>query len=240
MKANRLIVAMILSGILAAACFLPAPARAQVATNTYSFVVNQAIPDNDLSGLSDSHTISPGIQSITDVQVTLDITGGFNGDYYAYLTHDSGFAVLLNREGRTETDAFGYPDSGFNVTFDDAASNGDIHTYRLTLNPNGGALTGTWAPDARNINPGLSLDTTPRGAFLGSFNSLGADGAWTLFVADVSPVGSGQLNSWSMEVIGVVPEPGTWVLFGLGASVLVPASRRHLRQHSTASTPRSG
>jgi subtilisin-like proprotein convertase family protein len=229
MKANRLIAAMMLSGILTAACFLPAPARAQVVTNTYAFVVNQAIPDNDLSGLSDSHTISPGIQSITDVNVTLNITGGFNGDYYAYLTHDSGFTVLLNREGRTGTDAFGYPDSGFNVTVDDAASNGDIHTYRLTLNPNGGALTGTWAPDARNTNPGLSLDTTPRGAFLGSFNGLGEDGNWTLFVADVSPVGSGLLGSWSMEVIGVVPEPGTCVLLGIGVSILALASKRHRR-----------
>ena len=112
-----------------------ATASAQTVTNSTNYVVNAPIPDNDLTGVADARTFDSSIQSITEVRVTLNISGGFNGDYYAYVTHDGGFAVLLNRAGRTATDAFGYPDSGFNVTFDDAASSGDIHTYRLTLNP---------------------------------------------------------------------------------------------------------
>jgi subtilisin-like proprotein convertase family protein len=235
MQATRFTAGVIVGGIWAAACFLPVPARAQVATNTYNFSVSLAIPDNDSSGVSDSHTILPGVQSITDVRVTLNITGGFNGDYYAYLTHDTGFAVLLNRAGLTGTDAFGYADSGLNVTFDDTASNGEIHLYRLTLNPNGGALTGTWAPDGRDIHPADSLDTTLRSAFLSSFDGLNADGDWTLFVADVSAVGGGLLNSWELEVVGVVPEPGTWSLFGMGAAVLVLAAKRRRRQRSASS-----
>ena len=32
--------------------------------------------------------------------MTLNLSGGWNGDLYAYLVHNSGFAVLLNRVGR--------------------------------------------------------------------------------------------------------------------------------------------
>jgi subtilisin-like proprotein convertase family protein len=229
MNSKRFSATQILSGIIAGVCFLAAPAPAQFVTNTYNFTVNEAIPDNDLSGASDTQTILPGILSITELSVTLSITGGFNGDYYAYLTHDSGFAVLLNRAGRTATDDFGYPDSGFNVTFEDDAANGDIHSYRLTLNPNGGALTGTWSPDGRDVHPASSIDTTLRDATLVSFQGLGADGDWTLFVADNSSVGNGVFDSWGMTVIGAVPEPGTIALLGLGATILVLAVRR--RRH---------
>jgi subtilisin-like proprotein convertase family protein len=229
MNSKRFAANWIFSGIVAGLCFLAAPAHAQFVTNTYNFTVNEAIPDNDLSGASDTQTILPGILSITDLSVTLSITGGFNGDYYAYLTHDSGFAVLLNRAGRTATDDFGYPDSGFNVTFEDGAANGDIHNYRLTLNPNGGALSGTWSPDGRDVPPASSIDTTLREATLLSFQGLVADGDWTLFVADTSSVGNGVFDSWGMTVIGVVPEPGTIALLGLGTTILVLAVRR--RRH---------
>lgn len=229
MNSKRFSATRIFSGMVAGVCFLASPVRAQFLTNTYNFTVNEAIPDNDLSGVSDTQTILPSILSITDLSVTLSISGGFNGDYYAYLTHDSGFAVLLNRAGRTATDDFGYPDSGFNVTLEDGAGNPDIHNYRLTLNPNGGALSGTWSPDGRNVPPANSLDTSLRDATLLSFQGLGADGDWTLFVADASPVGLGMLESWGMTVVGAVPEPGTFALLGLGAGILILGARRRLR-----------
>jgi hypothetical protein len=112
MNSKRIAANWIVSGIMAGVCFLATPVRAQLVTNTYNFTVNEAIPDNDLAGVSDTQTITPGILSITELIVTLSISGGFNGDYYAYLTHDTGFAVLLNRAGRTATEDFGYPDSG--------------------------------------------------------------------------------------------------------------------------------
>jgi subtilisin-like proprotein convertase family protein len=200
--------------------------RAQTITNSATYSVNASILDNDLSGVSDTRTFTSSIQVISDVNVTLNISGGFIGDFYAYLTHDSGFAVLLNRPGRTAIESFGYPDSGFNVTFDDEASNGDIHSYRLTLNPDGNALTGTWQPDARNIHPGQSLDTTSRGSFLDSFDGFDANGSWTLFVADTSPVGEAVFASWRLEVAGVVPEPGTNLLLVVGGVALLLARRR--------------
>src|SRR6266536_2077218 len=109
-------------------------ASAQTVTSTTNFVVDRAIPDGNLSGLASAKIISTPVVYATDVNVTLKLTGTFNGDLYCYLTHRSGYSVLLNRVGRLGDSNLGYSDDGFNVTFDDAAANGDVHVYRLTLN----------------------------------------------------------------------------------------------------------
>lgn len=68
--------------------------------------------------------------------------------------------------------------------FSDTAST-DIHNY----GGNGGALvTGTYQPDGREVSPLLSLDTTPRTAFLSSFTGLDPNGEWVLFVVDIFPL----------------------------------------------------
>jgi len=212
--------------LLAAAALIASnAAQAQLFTNTFSYTANLAIPDNNLNGVSDTRTVVSEIFSITGVRVTLNISGGFNGDYYAYLTHDSGFAVLLNRVGRTISSDLGYPDSGFNVVLNDAAAN-DIHTYRLSLNPNGGPITGSWQPDGRNIHPAISLDTTARTAGLDVFDDLDANGNWTLFLADVSAASTATLNSWGLEIVGV-PEPSTWALLAMAGVGLWWRFRRH-------------
>ena len=110
-------------------------AASRAATYTFNFSSGFAnagtILDGNATGWSDTRTLS-GIAdaSIVDLNVSLNIAGGFNGDLYVYLTHDSGFSVLLNRVGRTAANAFGYSNAGLNVTFDDAASNGDVHLYQ--------------------------------------------------------------------------------------------------------------
>lgn len=210
--------------LISCGAWLTMAAQAQPFTNTTSTAVNLPVPDNDLSGISSSINLSSPITQITDVNVTLNISGGFNGDLYAYLTHSSGFAVLLNRAGRSAGTPLGYPDSGFNITLDDQAGS-DVHNYRAVTNPNGGALAGTWQPDARNLNPQVTFDTTPRDAFLSSFNGTAASGNWTLFVADVSPGSVANWNSWGMTIVGV-PEPATWTLMGLGALGAVLYRRR--------------
>ena len=97
-----------------------------------------------------------------------------------------------DRPGRTSTNPDGYLDAGLsNVVFADAASNGDIHNYQLVLNPNGSALTGTWQPDARNVNPATATDAAARSAFLSAFNGADAHGSWTLFIADFAAGGQG-------------------------------------------------
>jgi subtilisin-like proprotein convertase family protein len=210
----------ILTGLLAAVEF---PAGAQVLISQNFNNIHEDIPDGDPSGLADSRTISTPAQGpILDVNVTLTLSGtGFgavNGDIYAYLSHGSGLAVLLNRVGRSGSSSLGYDDSGFtSVTFDDAAPHGDVHTYRLTLSsdsntplsPYPSALTETWAPDGRNVSPlslGSVLDGTARTALLSSFNGLNPNGEWTLFLADVARGGTARLEGWGLEITAV-PEP---------------------------------
>ncbi|MBS0659956.1 MAG: PEP-CTERM sorting domain-containing protein [Verrucomicrobia bacterium] len=192
------------------------------------------IPDGNLSGIALSQTISTSsILSLDDVEVTLNISGGLNGDYYVYLVHSTpggtGFSVLLNRVGRTTGSPFGYGDSGLTVTFSGSALN-DIHTYQTVTNPGGGALTGgTWSPDARNVDPATVDTIDPRTATLASFNGLNANGTWTLFVADVASLGQGTLISWGLHLQGV-PEPGTVAAGAVGALLVAAGWRRRRRE----------
>jgi subtilisin-like proprotein convertase family protein len=195
------------------------PALAQTNTQLFSFtVLNGLVPDADYNGFADTRTITvanPVGSILTDIQVNLNLTGGYNGDLYAYLTHGSGFAVLLNRVGRTGTNAFGYGDAGFNVTLSDSAPS-DIHNYGGNA---GQTLTGLWQPDARNTSPASVLDTFPRSAFLGSFAGQSANGPWTLFVGDFAAGDQSTLTSWSLQVT-TIPEPGIGTLALAAAALL--------------------
>lgn len=210
---------------------------ASAAAATFVFDPDLAIPDNSILGVANSQTISMPTGFITNVKLSLNIVGtpnasnAFNGDFYAYLQHAGGFSVLLNRTGRTAANGFGYGDSGFDVTFDDAAVNGDIHSYRGLFNPAGGILTGTWQADGRLTNPNSVLQTDARPALLSSFIGLDPNGGWTIFVADVSPISTGTLKRWTLDLtVADVPEPGTVGLmvlaFGVWASALRSSRRR--------------
>jgi len=194
-----------------------------VPTASFSFAVNQPVPDGLTSGLSDTRSLSmPGFNNVLDLQVRVTISGGFNGDYYAYLTHGSGFSILLNRSGRTSANPIGYGGAGFDVTFTMQPAN-DIHLYENYVAP-AGPLTGLWAPDARNINPSLVLDTTSRSAFLNSFAGSDPNGSWTLFVVDSDSGAQGSLVSWGLDITAV-PEPGTTALVITGLTLLFLARK---------------
>jgi subtilisin-like proprotein convertase family protein len=197
------------------------------------FANGGVIPDGNATGWSDTRTVTmTGVPDniILDVNVRLNISGGYNGDLYAYLVHSSGFSILLNRSGKTGSDAFGYGDAGYNITLDDDAANGNIHLYQTALNPNGAALTGIWAPDARNVNPATVLDTdTPSsGAMLGTFNGLNGNGTWTLFLADMAGGDVSTIQSWGLD-ISVVPEPTTWAMIIFGGVALLGWVRKQRR-----------
>jgi len=206
-------------------------AQAQViVTNTSSVSVNTAIPDGNPGGMSSTTSFS-GVQgTITDVSVNLTISGGFNGDLYAYLSGpSSGFTILLNRVGVTSGNSFGYGDSGFNnITLSDSSAN-NIHNYQSD-SPimSGGQLTGIWAPDGRNIDPQSSpssFDTASTSTDFSSFVGGAPNGNWTLFIADMSSGGQATLVSWGLTVV-TVPEPQTWVLVAGGVGVLLALNRR--------------
>ena len=210
------------------------PAAFGQVTETYSFTTfsgqaSLTIPDGNASGVSDTRTISGSSAfTIESIRVTLDLSAEFNGDLYGYLRHDSGFSVLLNRPGRASGNLPGYDDAGFNVTFAGDAINGDIHYYQPA---SGSPLTGLWQPDARAIDPdssGAAFDAASRTATLDSFSGLNANGAWTLFLADVASGGNSALNGWGMEITPV-PEPHEYAILtgvGLAAFALWRRQRR--------------
>ncbi len=196
----------------------------------YTYNINAAIPDGDDAGISDTRILSGLTGQITDVNVTLNISGGYNGDLYGYLVHDSGFVVLLNRIGRTSTDEFGSSGGGLTVTLDDQAGGDDIH---LAPYSPGAVQTGTWTPDGRDNDPAAVLATDARTATLASFNGGDPNGSWTLFLADLSVGEQSTLVSWGLE-IEAVPEPTTWALiaFAMMAGVVTTGRWLQRRLHS--------
>lgn len=194
----------------AAVALVAISATAQV-TESFSFTnLNRAIPDGNPSGMAEFRSITSSVVDITKVTVKLQIAGNYNGDLYAYLVHSNGFSVLLNRPGRTAGNPSGYDDSGLTITLDDDALN-DIHTYRDVVTPTAGsALTGTWKPDARNADPSMVTNGSPRSGFLSEFQGFGGSGEWVLFLLDSESGGTNKLVSWGLEITGRTLPLLTW------------------------------
>jgi hypothetical protein len=191
-----------------------------------SFPNGGNVPDGTSAGWSGTATASGFLPTIADVSVNLNISGGFNGDLYAYLSYNGVLVPLLNRVGVTGTgggSGFGYGDTGFNITLGSSAAH-DVHfygNYSPSLNGSG-QLTETWQPDGRAIDPLSSpgnFDSASRVTF-GSYNNLNPNGTWTLFIADMSSGGGqSQLVGWSLDITAV-PEPAN-VALGVFAGLFV-------------------
>ena len=183
--------------ITAASC--PLSADAAVVMNP-TFAINAVVPDNSAVGLSDTRTLSSTIDSISSVSVALTMRDGWAGDIYAYLVHGSGFSVLLNRPGKSLALPAGSDASRIEVTFTDD-SLADIHNAIA----NEGVLSGAFQPDARNVDPANALDSSPRSAFLNTFQGLDANGDWTLHLFDRAGGDRHTNVSWGLELCGNVP-----------------------------------
>lgn len=170
------------------------------------FVNGTAIPDNSPSGWSDTRNVSTiPAGTFNALSVTLQLSGGWNGDLYAYLVHDTGFSVLLDRVGTgvSGVSSFGYGDAGMNVTL--AASGTSIHQYGGN-NTFSASPTGTWMTD--NTSGGLA-----------SFLSTNPNGTWSLFIADLSGGGVATVQSWGLQMdIVAVPEAETWIAAALAGA----------------------
>ena len=215
------------------------PLDAAVITESMTSTPSVSIPDGSIVGIVDTVSFPATIASITSVSIDLEVSGGFTGDLYAYLQHDTGLAVLLNRTGRTGLSgigSLGYLDSGFDITLQDGALNGDVHTYRSTLNPGGGTLTGIWQPDGRAVSPLLVDGSEARDATLSVFHGLASGGEWSLFLADLSGGGISQLERWTLNVTGTaVPEPEA--LVGVSALGLLVLAALHRRRRGAGCSP---
>jgi hypothetical protein len=179
-------------------------ATAQAGLYSYSYTGSAVnIPDGNLSGWSDSHTFSAIPSVIESVTVDLSISGGYNGDLYAYLSHGGALVPLLNRVGVGTGNSFGYSTSGMTLTLSDA---GTLNIHGVSAPSSGG----TYRPDGRAIDPLSAVsafDAAGVVSFGSAFGPKDANGAWTLFLADVSG-GGGQpvLQGWSLDITAV-PEP---------------------------------
>lgn len=154
--------------------------------------INLAIPDGNPTGISSSITTSGLDLAFSSVTVTINLTGGFNGDLVAYLSYGNSSAVLLNRIGQTEADRFGSATAGFtSFTFADAGNSG-LHAITGAA---GNPLGGTYQPDGPSFQTALSGVGNP-------------NGEWTLYFADLASGGNNgsTLVNWNVGVFAV-PEP---------------------------------
>lgn len=210
-----------------------------VSGNTYNATWSgtQALPDNNLSGVAYGLDFNVGgINYIGDVSVEVSISGGYNGDLYAYLSHGDSIVVLLNRIGRTAGNADGTATSGLSTFTLSSLAATDVHGASGTA---GQPLTGTYAPDGRYISPtasGATFDAAARNATFSTLVNDDPNGTWTLFFADASPGFSGSLMSWNVNVDAFatpVPEPITWAMGGFGALFGGLQWRRYLRSRAS-------
>jgi subtilisin-like proprotein convertase family protein len=168
-----------------------------------------AIPDGNPVGVVSTINVS-GLGNIGTISLTLNISGGNNGDLYAYLSYNGTLVTLLDRPGTSTGNPLGFTDAGYNVTVAD-----------------GNASLNTATGGSPQVSGTYSATSGALSGFTGS-----ANGTWTLFIADLSG-GDGSntstLNSWYLDINGTtVPEPvtGALIVFGmLGAMTQLLAWR---------------
>jgi len=175
------------------------------------------IPNGNPVGVASSMQVV-GQSGISMMSVTLNISGGNNGDLYAYLSYDGAVVTLLNRPGVTGSNPIGSTAAGYSsVLVEDGAA--------MSLNS---ATAAAGSP----VATGTYYASDGSAALLGAYGSDSGNGLWTLFVADLSgggTEGDSQLNSWILNINGVnVPEPITWGLVAFGGGVLLVTLSRRL------------
>ena len=158
---------------------------------------SQVIPDNTPAGVAYTMNLNTlGVPySLTSISVTLNLSGGYNGDIYAYLSHGGQISTLLNGPSA------GLSGSAMNITF----------------------VEGTGSPIPTTSSANLTGSYTAY-SDLATFNGTDPNGNWTLFFADLSPGDTSTLNSFSLDITAV-PEPvnvamGIFVVGFIGTGII--------------------
>ncbi len=162
--------------------------------------LNQAIPDNTPVGVGYSINFGASGLSVGSISVSLNLSGGYNGDIYAYLSHGGQNVVLLNQITGAASG------SGFNITLVEGTGN-SIQTAPGTA---GQVLSGT---------------TFTANQDLSGFNNTDPNGAWTIFFADRGAGDVSTLNSFSLSITPV-PEPINVALAVFGVTMGLVALAR--------------
>ncbi len=191
----------------------------QASYTFYGSGANLTIPTlQQVAGPISTATASGVSGTVTDIALQLDITGGFNGDLYAYLVapDQSTTAVLLGTPGGN----FSQIGSGYQITLTDGGIDGAIQNAAQSW---GTAVTGTYYAEVSLL--------TAFGSYLATY---GANGDWRLFIANQSSGDNGVsvLGSWSLSMTTTaVPEPDQVVAMALlGLIGLMAGTYRHWNQ----------
>lgn len=232
MKTGTMKKRLLLGALFAAAL----PASAIIVTEpTQTWSVGYTVGDDgNTAGPFGIDVTGSAIGAITRVEVGLSFSGygddgGFAGDLVVTLARvlDVGGAPvittshLLNRIGvGAGGGEIGFDYGSVNVTLSEDGAGGDIHTTSLV----GAALTGAFEPDGRSVATGGARDFR-----LSVFNGQLANGAWQLYVTDMSSGNQMRLDSWSLTLTGdnQVPEASTWAA---GAAMLGLVAWRRWRR----------
>jgi len=186
--------------------------------------VNQEVSDRGQS-VSLLDMANSGLGSISNVKVDLSLSSlsqdnpMWLGQIYASLTYgvaseEERTAVLLNRPGVSNSDAFGSSLSSLNVTFDDSAATNIFNVA---------SGTGTYQADGRlGVNPNASrvaYNSSDVNAGLSALNgSLLQSQKLSLLVADTRQGAVSKLDSWGVKIKGTAASTGT-INTGAGGSV---------------------
>jgi len=215
----------ITAAFLAGLAFLgAASANAQEVTWLRNVEVNQEVSDRGQS-VSLLDMANSGMGSITDVNVNLSLSSltqdnpMWLGQIYSTLTYGVASegvrtAVLLNRPGVTDSNAFGSGLSSINVTFDDSAA---ANIFSVASG------TGTYQADGRlGVNPyasGVAYSAGDINARLSALNgSLLQNQQLSLLVADTRQGAVSKLDRWGVQIKGTAASSGT-INTGAGGSV---------------------
>jgi subtilisin-like proprotein convertase family protein len=206
-------------------------AQAGAALYDSGFANSGLVPDGNATGWADSRTVQGLSGQVSDVTVRLTFSGGYNGDLYAYLSHDGVLVPLLNRVGTgigsSDSTAyhFGFSASGMDVLLGDSGAQ-NIHDAASPL------LNTTYLPDGRVASPlgsAAGLATSDRVGF-SRFDGINPNGQWTLFFADLSSGGpQTRVQAWDLQVTAV-PEPVNMALGIFGGVFVIGAVWKRFRQ----------
>ncbi len=165
-----------------------------------SGTLDTPIPDGNPNGIQSTIAVS-GLSVIQDVNVYLNVSGGYDGDLYASLNlggQSGTTVVLLNRIGATDLNPFGSAAAGLgdgSSTYDNGGT-----WYSFQLDDAAATSSDSYTGGSGTYQPSGSLSY---------FNGQSANGDWTIFFADMASeggTGPSTLNSWGLE-IQAVPEP---------------------------------
>lgn len=154
----------------------------------------QMIPDNTPVGAAYGFSFLDSGLSVGSLVLTLNMSGGFNGDMYGYLQHGGTLIELFNPASFSAGGASG---STLNLSLASGTGLSALGTAAV------GDLAGGTMTYAASGNLNGFVGTDP-------------NGLWTLYFADQGAGDQMTLNSFNLSITAV-PEPITMALLILGA-----------------------